>query len=47
MQEETKPASETLIIKLDDGDLLKVAALCFAVSLLGCLCAIWLTKKRT
>lgn len=46
MQEE-KPTTETLTIRLDDQDLLKVAALCFAVSLLGALCAIWLTKRKS
>lgn len=38
--------TETLTIRLDEGDMLKVAALCFAVSLLGALCAIWLTRRK-
>lgn len=36
---------ETVVVKLDDGDVLKVAGAAFACSLLACLIAIWLTRK--
>lgn len=43
-KQQPAPTGEFKLL-LDDGDMLKVGALCFALSVLGTLCALWLAKN--
>lgn len=49
MEEQNTPGPEqgSLLIRYDESDILKLGAIAFAFSLLGCLCAIWLTRKKS
>lgn len=44
-QQQQPATPESWKLVLDDGDMLKVGALCFALSVLGTLCALWLAKN--